>query len=131
MHRIHVAVADALDVLKRGEVELTGAMLVQIEKAIHQVAIDSGSWDNARLLLLSTDPMSREAFGGTEAELESIFKYRKSLKELQLQSNALHVKTTEEDAANDDGGDKRKKWWEVKADKKAAADAAAAAAAGK
>ena len=63
--------------------ELLGGFLVQSLKALHQVALDRGSWRLAKDLIPTPDPLVREDFGGDERELEAIHSYHKALKELR------------------------------------------------
>ena len=52
-------------------------------KAMLQAAIDNGSWENAALLIPTGDPLEKMEVGGDEDELEAIYSYRKSVKELK------------------------------------------------
>ena len=59
------------------------AEIVQLQKALMQVAVDSGSWDNATLLLPYPDPLGTVDYGGTEREMEAVVTYRQGLRELK------------------------------------------------
>ena len=63
--------------------EQASALAVQACKALHQVALDKGSWENAQLLIPLEEVGERSKFGGDERELRGIYKYRKSLRELR------------------------------------------------
>ena len=72
------------------------ALAIQAAKALHQVAIDKGSWENATLLIPLEEVGERSKFGGDEKELRGIYKYRKSLRDLR--TLAQSQKTEEEEA---------------------------------
>ena len=52
-------------------------------RAIHQVAIDHGSWNTATALLPIADPLSRAEFGGTRKDLAAVYAYQESLAKLR------------------------------------------------
>eukprot|EP00973_Karenia_brevis_P080846 11215445-Karenia_brevis.AAC.1 len=62
------AMSEILEMVEAGQVDLAHAALGQTMKAMVQVALDKGSWDNAVLLLPWTDPTSRVEWGGDERE---------------------------------------------------------------
>ena len=66
-----------------GQPERAAAQTVQSLRAVHQSALDDGSWKAAWMLTYLQDPLSRERFGGTERELEVISGYLKNLDDLQ------------------------------------------------
>ena len=49
--RCHHAASSVLEIIEERRVEESAASLVQLLTALHQVAIDSGSWATASLLL--------------------------------------------------------------------------------
>jgi hypothetical protein len=52
-------------------------------RALHQVALDGGTWSTASLLLPRQDPIYREQFGATGEELEAIVAYQEAMKKLK------------------------------------------------
>ena len=58
-------------------------------KSLHQVALDKGEWQIGGLLLLQPDPLALAEFGGEEREMEDVYRYRRSLRELKSRHQAL------------------------------------------
>jgi hypothetical protein len=81
--RTHHAMSEALQHLVENRPEHAAAHLALCLQAVHQVALDQGDWGNASLLIPSEDPLARPTFGAGERELESIYAYRKALRELK------------------------------------------------
>jgi hypothetical protein len=127
MFRVYYELLEVIENLCRGNTDLATAQGIQLSKAILQVALDKGSWENAQLLLLGHNPLARQSFGGTERELEHVYAYRKALKELRSQNTLLRqgapANLREEiEEADADGDPKaagkkaalKKKKWEAK-----------------
>ena len=76
--------AEALQAFFEGHTAMGIATLVQLLKALHQVAIDGENWDSALHMLPYQDPLASDEFGGEEEELETIAAYRKAVKELKI-----------------------------------------------
>ena len=53
------------------------ALLVQLMKTLHQVAVDKGSWKVGSLFLLQPDPLALSEFVGEEKEMEDVYRYRR------------------------------------------------------
>lgn len=83
--RTHYGLSEVLELLEQNRPEEAAATTVQLLKAIHQAALDGGSWSLASNLLPWEDPLGREVFGGDEDELVAAAAYTKSLRELQAQ----------------------------------------------
>ena len=62
-------ISEALEVGVRGNHTEAVAMMTQMCKVLHQVALDRGDWTNAFLMWVTTDPLGSEAFGGDEREM--------------------------------------------------------------
>ena len=86
LYRIHFALSEILQMQARGKPERASLMIVQLLRAVHQVALDQGSWQAASLLLSHTDPMERQRFGGEPEQLERIASYLKAVSELEKRS---------------------------------------------
>jgi hypothetical protein len=65
-YRAYVMVGDILDHALNGRHAVATALLVQAHKSLLQMAIDAGSWENARLLWPEPDSMAPEEFGGSD-----------------------------------------------------------------
>ena len=77
------------------------ALLVQLMKTLHQVAVDKGSWEVGSLFLLQPDPLALAEFGGEEKEMEDVYRYRKGVRELR----ARHTTAKLDDPPNGDQED--------------------------
>lgn len=86
LYRIHFALSEILQMQARGKPERASLMIVQLLRAVHQVALDQGPWQAASLLLSHTDPMERQRFGGEPEQLERIASYLKAVSELEKRS---------------------------------------------
>ena len=82
-------------------------MVIQLLKALLQVAVDKGDWQNAELLM-PTQPHGRVHFGGDEHEMQAVFKYQKSLRELRAK-NPRGGPAVDDDGEDEDGAQKIKK----------------------
>jgi hypothetical protein len=82
--KVHYHLSETLQAHAEGNSALTGAMIVQLLKCLHQVGIDNGSWTTAQLMLLHPDPTSVSDFGGDPSELRVIHSYTKAMAELKL-----------------------------------------------
>ena len=83
LHEAYMLVLEIVQLHHDNQPEMAGALAVQIAKALHQVALDKGSWENATLLVPLEEAGERSLFGGDERELRGIYKYKKSLRELK------------------------------------------------
>ena len=83
--RCHHAASSILEMIEERRVEESAASLVQLLKALHQVAIDLGSWANASLLLPWEDPTERDLFGGDPVEMQVAASWNRGLLDLQKQ----------------------------------------------
>ena len=99
MLRVYVMLGDILDHVLHGCHAVAGALLVQGQKALLQMALDGGSWENARLLGPEPDPYEQAEFGGLEEEMARVHRYRKAITDLKTRAKAL---STEGDAAGND-----------------------------
>ena len=97
MWRIHHNLSEVLEVSLSGESKVTSAMLIQLQKCIHQAALDDGSWDKAELYLESENPLGQVQFPGEAGETEGIHAYTKALRELRRAS-----KKAEESSSDDE-----------------------------
>ena len=103
------ALAHILDSIKEGTAEHASAEVVQNMKALLQVALDRGSWDNAALLIPTPDPLARPAFGGEESELQSVQSFPKALRDLQSGHQGASHTDTPTPAVNPDKAEKARK----------------------
>ena len=81
--RCHHAASSILEMIEERGVEESAASFVQLFKALHQVAIDSGSWANASLLLPWEDPTERDLLGGDPMEMQVAASWNRGLLDLQ------------------------------------------------
>ena len=51
-------------------------------RALHQVSLDGGGWQTAKLLLPRGDPLEKESFGASEKELEATVAYQEALRRI-------------------------------------------------
>jgi len=111
MFQVSMYVLEIIQFHADGEAEKGGALAVQLAKAIHQMAIDKGSWENAVYLIPLEEPGERSRFGGDERELKSIYKYKRSMRELRLGGKKDEKGGDHGDEGDDEpnhGGDKDK-----------------------
>ena len=83
LHRVHFHLPHILATSLRGDHNQAGAYMVQLLRALHQVALDGGTWNTGSLLLPKTDPLYKNQCGGTEEELEAIVAYREAMQKLK------------------------------------------------
>ena len=67
--RCHHGASSIFEIVEERRTEEGAAALVQLCKALHQVAIDNGTWANTALLLPWEDPTERDLCGGDDAEM--------------------------------------------------------------
>jgi len=85
LYRVFHALMEVLDLLAvRGRVQHATALLVQLAKAVHQAAMDGGSWVTGALLLPTEDPLTPPRFAGTASELAGVASYREGMQALRL-----------------------------------------------
>ena len=87
--RCHFAASHILELIEHRKMEEAGATAVQVLKAIHQTALDGGSWNSAVLLLPWDDPLQKDLFGGDEQEMMAAASWNRGIKDLQLQMASL------------------------------------------
>ena len=68
MWKIHSMLSEVLMVLLEGKSQLATALVVQLQKAVTQCAIDAGNWESAQLLWPFPDLQEVLPFGGEEGE---------------------------------------------------------------
>jgi hypothetical protein len=81
--RAHFHASHCLQLSLRGQHRCAQAYLVQLCRALYQVALDRGSWETASLFLPRTDPAQRDMWGGTEQELEAAAAYNEAMKKMR------------------------------------------------
>lgn len=101
LHRVHFHLSHILGLSLKSKNKQAEAYQVQLLRCLHQVSLDNGMWSTGSLLLPRPDPIYRESFGATEAELEAIVSYQEALKKIR---NVPHGKAGNDDAPED--GDK-------------------------
>ena len=87
--RCHFAMSHVLELMQNRRVEEAAATAVQVLKAIHQTALDGGSWNSSDLLLPWDDPLARDLFGGDEEEMMATAAWNRGVKDLQSQVASL------------------------------------------
>ena len=86
--RLHYAMAKMLTLAEQKRTDLLAGTLAQTLKAVHQVALDSGNWSNAVLLLPWQDPLSRDLWAGEDNEMATAARYSRAVKDLQLKTQS-------------------------------------------
>lgn len=82
-------------------------------QALHQTALDSGSWQVSWLLTHVEDPFEKKLFGGNPENLQSVASYLKSMSELAKATQSLKGKgfgkgdQEEEDSSKAGKGNKK------------------------
>ena len=66
LHRVHSHLSQVLALSLRGSQSQAEAYTVQLLRALHQVALDGGSWTSASLLLPKQDPLYKQTCGRME-----------------------------------------------------------------
>ena len=99
---MHFHASHILGLMLKDRPRVAEAYLVQLLRALHQVAIDGGQWDTGTLLLPTPDPIYRYQFGGTEEDLEVIAGYQDTIEKLRKQEwrppgNTDHDKDKDKD----------------------------------
>lgn len=104
---MHYSLSEALSLFDRGETDAGVCALIQLQKSVHQCALDGGDWSSAVLLLTHEDPLSRSQFGGSQTELQEVLAYRKALQDLKKGAKDLGRAAPGSEALNveDDVGD--------------------------
>ena len=113
-----------------GDVEHSVAFACQTSKALHQVALDRGGWDNALPMIPVADILQEPQFGGEEVEMKMIHSYKKAMREIKSQYTVKDSRKEEEGAAEggEGGADssnkqKERAAWAAKQKARAVADA--------
>ena len=89
--RCHFMLGHILEKLEQGQTEQAAATCVQALKAVHQTALDGGSWNCSTLLLPYEDPLARDLFGGDEDEMMATAAWNRGVRDLQSQvANLSH-----------------------------------------
>ena len=104
LHRCHFHLCHALTLSLRGKKTQCEAYMVQILRALHQVALDGGTWGTASLLLPRADPIYREQFGATGEELEAIVAYQEALKKIRSKPEGPPGNVKDKADAKEKGG---------------------------
>ncbi len=95
--RLHWMTSEILAKQLSGEREEATAMVCQVQKILHQGAVDQGDWATGILLWPTPDPLGTEDFGGGMDEMKQIHAYKKALSELRIkhrEGNAAATATT-------------------------------------
>ena len=86
--RLHFAMSKMLPLAEQNRTDLLAGTLAQTLKAVHQVALNSGSWSNAVLLLHWQDPLQRELWAGEDNEMATAARYSRSIKDLSWKTQS-------------------------------------------
>ncbi len=107
MWRVHAMLSEVLARFVDGELQIVGALLVQLHKVLLRVAVDQGSWDTAVPLWTFPDPLGSELFAGSPEEMIAARAYKKAMSELcgSLKKNDAVLT---DDGDEDRGGDAKK-----------------------
>ena len=86
--RVHYALSKMLSLAELRQGELLAGTIMQTLKAVHQAAIDGGSWSNAILLLPWQAPLARELWAGEDLEMATATTYSRAILDLQLKTQS-------------------------------------------
>ena len=133
--RCHAGLQEIVQLLADKKPDHAHAFATAFAKAIHQVALDGGSWDSAALMIPLPDALQEPVFGGSERELAAVHSYRKAMKDLRAKHTRTEETSDSEDETEAGGGGASsakaaRKKAAAAAKKKKAAEAAAKKAAG-
>ena len=106
LFRIHFYLSAILEASQDGNGEEAETMGIQLLKALLQVAVDKGNWQNAEPLM-PPQPQSCVHFGGDEHKTQAVFKYQKSLREPRSK-NPKGGSADDDDGGEEDGAKKDK-----------------------
>ena len=117
--RVDHALCEVLEFAEAGEADKALAFVVQLRKALHQVALDGGSWEVAARLLPSKDPLGRSTFGGSELEMDAIHRYNKAWKEVQSKTKgASGTDVDDNDGPKETAKERKRRLWLEKQERK-------------
>ena len=102
--RCHWMMSECLQAAMAGKHQHVAMMLVQCCKALHQTALDGGSWDNAALLLPWEDPMGGDEWGREADELLAASQYRSAVADLRKIHKKKQGEEEEDTGAKGSGG---------------------------
>ena len=88
LHKVFVLLVAVFEHVDAGRQRVARALLVQGMKALHQVALDNGSWTHGWALTGLVYPDRPRQFGGSERELEVISAYQRALDDLAKRTKA-------------------------------------------
>ena len=110
--RAHAGLQEIIQYLADGEHAQALVFACQMSKALHQVALERGSWEIV-LLIPMPDALSDPSFGGEEHELAAVRSYRRALRDLK--SKQVNLDAGSGTSGTEGGSDvKKKKKKEVK-----------------
>ena len=81
--RSHAAIQESIQLMADKDFDHALAFLYQVSKALHQVAIDGGSWEQGALFLESENPLTREGFASEPEEVEGTHVWRRAMEDLR------------------------------------------------
>ena len=104
--RVHFHCSHILRLILGGFIREAGAYLCMLMRAMNQVALDGGGWQDASLMLPEEDPLGECEWAGEEGDIETIATYRSAQATLrkQRQTNWQAGPEDHEEAP-------RKTWW--------------------
>ena len=91
LQRLHVLLSEVLTLQLENKHEEATLQVVLGLRAIHQAALDGGSWEIAWLLTHVEDPIQRRRFGGEESQLETVAAYLRSQQELEKRARQARL----------------------------------------
>ena len=104
--RCHYAVAQMLEHFEHRRLEEGAATCCQLLQAIHETAIDHGSWNNSMLLLPLDDPLRADLFGGDHDEMTAVSQWNRGIRDLRTQdASAAHSQHPQHQSTGPEGED--------------------------
>lgn len=104
LYRCHVGAAEALQHWLEGRPQHMATYICLLMQAIHQTALDGGSWDNAVLFLPSPDPLGHAEFGGSPGMMTDVAAYRRGMKDLKKKHGGGDERAETTETAEDKPG---------------------------
>ena len=87
LQRMHFHLCHIMTLSLKARQPQAEAYMAQMLRALHQVALDGGSWSTASLMLPRKDPIFKDQFGASGEELEAIVAYQDAMKRLKTRGD--------------------------------------------
>ena len=99
LQRVHFHISHALELGLRDRHAECLAYLCQLLRAMHQVVLDGGGWEDASGFLPTEDPFQTVEFAGDDSEVETLAARREALDTLRKKKKPAKGNAKGEDEA--------------------------------